>query len=118
MNASSEWYQRVFGWSVLSRLSAAEAGTPRILLYDEESGFVLGLCEPDDRSSDSFDHRRTGLDHFAFRVADKGELDRWTTHLESLDIAHSPVRELDLGSFVSFDDPDGIQFELWLNAPR
>ena len=32
----------------------------------------------------------------------------------SFGVAHSPVRVLDLGRFVSFEDPDGIQFELWL----
>ena len=73
---------------------------------------VPGL--PDDRTSDAFDHRRTGLDHLAFRVADEAELDAWIAHLDELGVPHSPVRVLDLGRFVSFEDPDGIQFELWL----
>ncbi len=75
---------------------------------------VVPRCE--DGSVGAFDHRRTGLDHFAFKVADEGELDRWIAHLDDLGVAHSPVRVrvLDLGRFVSFDDPDGIPFELWL----
>jgi glyoxylase I family protein len=76
--------------------------------------FALGLCQPEDGSSDSFDHRRTGLDHFAFKIADGDELKSWIAHLDEIGVAHSPVRELDLGKFVSFEDPDGIQFELWL----
>lgn len=114
MEASAAWYQRVFGWQVLRRLSGDEAGTPRILLLDPATYFVLGLCQPTDASSDGFDHRRTGLDHFAFRIADTDELDRWIDHLDRLGVAHSPVRVLDLGRFVSFEDPDGIQFELWV----
>ena len=114
MEASAEWYRRVFGWQVLRRFAAGEAGTPRIVLLDPSCFFVLGLCQPEDGPRDSFDHRRTGLDHFAFKVADEGELERWTTHLDDLDVAHSPVRVLDLGRFVSFEDPDGIQFELWV----
>ncbi len=114
MEASAEWYQQVFGWQVLRRYDADEAGTPRILLLDPSSFFVVGLCQPEDGSAGDFDHRRTGLDHFAFKVADERELDHWIAHLDELGVAHSPIRVLDLGRFVSFDDPDGIQFELWL----
>jgi glyoxylase I family protein len=114
MEASADWYQRVLGWRVLRRYGADEAGTPRVLLLDPSSYFVLGLCQPGDASSDTFDHRRTGLDHFAFKVVDVSELDRWTAHLDELGVAHSPVRVVDLGRFVSFEDPDGIQFELWV----
>lgn len=113
-DASAEWYQRVFGWQVLRRYGAGEAGTPRTLLLDPSSFFVVGLCQPEGGSSAAFDHRRTGLDHVAFRVADEGELDRWLVHLDELGVAHSPVRVLALGRFVSFEDPDGIQLELWL----
>jgi glyoxylase I family protein len=114
MEASANWYQRVLGWRVLTRFTAEEAGTPRVLLVDPSTSFVVGLCQPEDRSSDTFDYRRTGLDHFAFKVVDENELERWITHLDELGVAHSPVRVLDLGRFVSFEDPDGIQFELWV----
>lgn len=113
MDASSEWYQRVFGWQVLRRYTADEAGTPRVLLIDPATFFAVGLCQPADGSADAFDHRRTGLDHLAFKVADADELDRWIAHLDELGVAHSPVRVLDLGRFVSFEDLDGIQVELW-----
>jgi glyoxylase I family protein len=116
MEASAAWYQRVFGWIELRRFGAGEAGSPRILLFDPASGFALGLCQPEDRSGDVFDYRRTGLDHFALRVADQAELDRWAAHLDDRGVAHSPVRETVVGRFISFEDPDGIQFELWLNG--
>jgi glyoxylase I family protein len=115
MEASAAWYQRVFGWQLLRRFSSTEAGTPRILLLDTDSFFALGLCQPDDASDDRFDHRRTGLDHFAFRVADQAELDAWATHLDNEGVDHSPIRGVEgLGRFISFEDPDGIQFEFWL----
>jgi glyoxylase I family protein len=114
INASAEWYRRVLGLQELRRLSADEAGSPRILLLDPSTSFVVALCQPVDGSPEAFDHRRTGLDHVAFKVADDAELDRWIAHLDDLRVAHSPVRVLDLGRFVSFEDPDGIQFELWL----
>ena len=114
MEASAEWYQRVFGWQVLRRYAAGEAVTPRIILYDTASGFAVGLCQPEDGSGDGFDHRRTGLDHFAFKMADNAELKGWIAHLDELGVAHSPIRDAGLGRFVSFEDPDGIQFEMWL----
>lgn len=116
MEASAEWYQRVFGWQVLRRFAAGEAGTPRVLLFDPTSFFAVAVCQPDDGARDRFDHRRTGLDHLAFRVTDRAELDGWLAHLADHGVAHSPVRELDLGCFVSLEDPDGIQIELWVDA--
>lgn len=114
MDASAEWYQRVFGWQVLRRFADEEAGTPRVLMLDATTFFVVGLCQPRDGDGSAFDHRRTGLDHFAFRVADEAELARWVAHLDALGVDHSPVRELELGRFVSLEDPDGIQLELWV----
>lgn len=114
MEASAQWYGRVFGWQELRRYGAEGAGTPRILLLDRSSLFVVGLCQPQDGLADAFDHRRPGLDHLALKVTDELELDRWIAHLDELGVAHSSVRVLDLGRFVSFEDPDGIQFELWV----
>lgn len=114
LDTSAEWYLRVLGLQELRRYSAEEMGAPRVLLLEPSSFFVLGLYQSEDRSSEPFDHRRTGLDHFAFKVADEAELDRWIAHLDEQGVPHSPVRVLDLGRFVSFEDPDGIQLELWL----
>jgi hypothetical protein len=38
-----------------------------------------------------FDERRIGLDHLAFRVADRHELQRWATHLEAKGVTHSGI---------------------------
>jgi glyoxylase I family protein len=117
MEVSAEWYRRVFGWVEIARLDGSQAGSPRILLFDPGSGFVVGLCEPEDRTRDAFSHRRTGLDHLALLVADEAELTAWAEHLDGLGILHSPLRPVrPLGSFVSLEDPDGIQLELWVNA--
>jgi glyoxylase I family protein len=61
-----------------------------------------------------FGLRRTGLDHIAFEVADRAELTSWIAHLDELGVAHSPVRELGYSCFVSLEDPDRVQIELWL----
>ncbi|MGH3769524.1 MAG: hypothetical protein ACRDS0_24130 [Pseudonocardiaceae bacterium] len=38
----------------------------------------------------------------------------WARHLDALGVQRSPVRELGHSSFVSLEDPDGIQIEIWL----
>jgi glyoxylase I family protein len=116
MRVSAGWYQRVLGFDFVKEFEVAPgaAGIPRILLLHQHSGFLLGLCNHAGRTGDSFDPLRTGLDHLAFEVADRAELDAWTAHLDQLTVGHSPVREIGHSSFVSLEDPDGIQIELWL----
>ena len=116
MRVSAGWYERVLGFEFVKafEVAAGAAGIPRILLLHRHSGFLLGLCGPAGRTGDSFDPLRTGLDHLALEVAGRGELDAWTARLDQLGVAHSPVRDLGHSSFVSVQDPDGIQIELWL----
>ena len=89
-----------------------------MLLRHADSGLVLGVQEPFERSGDEFDPSRTGLDHFALAVAGRGALDEWTARLGGLGAAHSPVRDIGYAEFVSVFDPDGIQWELCGEAHR
>ena len=116
MRVSADWYQRVLGFDFVKefRVAPGDAGIPRILLLHPHSGFLLSLCNHAGRSGDAFDPLRTGLDHIAFEVADRAEFGSWTANLDRLGVGHSPVRELGHASFVSLEDPDGIQIELWL----
>jgi glyoxylase I family protein len=114
MAASAKWYSDVFGWQAVRRLSEGEAGSPRILLFDPQSSFVVAVCEPRPDAADRFDHRRVGLDHLALAIADEAALQEWVDHLDALGVAHSPIREFGPARFLTLDDPDGIQIELWL----
>lgn len=88
---SADWYQRSLGFAFVKDFDVpeGEAGIPRILLLHRPSGFLLGLCEHRDRTGDSFDPLRTGLDHVAFEVTARAELDSWVEHFDRLGIAHS-----------------------------
>jgi glyoxylase I family protein len=114
MAASAKWYADVFGWQPIRRLSGEEAGSPRILLFDPKSSFLVAVCEPQSDAGDRFDHRRVGLDHLALAVADAAALQEWADHLDALGVPHSPIREFGPARFLTLDDPDGIQIELWL----
>ncbi len=116
MDTSAQWYQRVLGFALVKRFSRppAEPGIERTLLLHEPSGFLVGLYNHDERSGDRFSPFRTGLDHLALEVADDHELDEWIDHLDREGVEHSPIRDLGHSRFVSIEDPDGIQIELWL----
>ena len=108
--ASAGWYREVLGFRFVREF---ETGIPRILQMHVESGFFVSLYNHSDRSFDRFDPRRTGLDHLALQVADDDQLSAWIVHLDALGVSHSPVRDLGHARFVSLEDPDGIQIELW-----
>ena len=116
MAASVAFYERVMGFEQASerREGPPEARHPRQLIRHPDSGLVLGIHEPYERSNDRFDPQRTGLDHLAVTVADPPALEEWIAHLERHGVEHSPVRDAGYAEFVSFEDPDGIQFELWV----
>lgn len=117
MEASARWYADVLGLRPAKRVDVApdEIGHPRILLRRDSDNFVLGIHEPHERSSDDFDEDRTGLDHTALEVDDRAALEQWTAWLDARGVDHSPIRDLDYASFISFCDPDGIAWEVWFD---
>jgi catechol-2,3-dioxygenase len=56
---------------------------------------------------------RVGLDHVAFGVADRAELERWARRLDELGVAHGEIKDASYGSGLSFRDSDGIALELF-----
>ncbi|MGW7672703.1 VOC family protein [Streptomyces sp. NPDC054775] len=115
MEQTAGWWGSVFGFERVMRIDepAASQRHSRILIRQPSSGILLGIHEPVDRTADPFDPRRTGLDHVALAVGDEEELARWTLRLDGLGVAHSPTRRFGGSVFVSLEDPDGIQIELW-----
>ena len=98
---SRQFYESVFGWPVLIESpESADAATREALsflfggvVYDL-GGTLIGLRPV---ATDRFHEDRCGLDHLAFRVASKAELDDAAQHLDDLgvdtraDQGHRPV---------------------------
>ena len=86
MRVSADWSERVLGFDFVKEFEVdpGDAGIPRILLLHQHSGFLLGRCNPAGRTGDAFDPLRTGLDHVAFEVVDRAELDSWIARLDHL----------------------------------
>jgi glyoxylase I family protein len=87
----------------------------RVMLHPE-SGWVMGVREYPGHPDGEFDELRTGLDHFAFTVSSRAELDAWERHLDERGVPFTPVAETPIGSVIVFRDPDNIQLEFWLPA--
>jgi glyoxylase I family protein len=60
-----------------------------------------------------FSEFRVGLDHVAFGVANRAELEKWARRLDELGIVHGGIKDASYGSGLSFRDPDGIALEFF-----
>jgi glyoxylase I family protein len=117
---SRQFYESVFGWPVLIESpESADAATREALgflfggvIYDL-GGTLIGLRPV---AVDTFHEDRCGLDHLAFRLANKAELDGAITHLDELGVDHEPVKDIGPSYILEFRDPDNIALEL--TAPK
>jgi glyoxylase I family protein len=117
---SRRFYESVFGWPVLLEVpdNADEATRTQLgfllggVIYD--LGGALIALRP--AASDRFHEDRAGLDHIAFRTADKAELDSAADYLDELGIDHEPVKDIGPAYILEFRDPDNIALEL--TAPK
>jgi glyoxylase I family protein len=107
---SEPWYTKVLG---AAPVLDEDTGPFRHIVYSV-GNTLLGLHGfPDLVTQEAFDERRPGLDHIAFGVADRGELEKWGARLDELGIAHGEIKDAGYGSGLSFRDPDNIALELF-----
>ena len=92
-----------------------ETDIAQISVLRHDCGFLIGLYDHETGVGDRFAPFRTGLDHLALEVTTEERLQTWVSELDALGVEHSPVRDIGHARFVSLEDPDGIQLELWLS---
>jgi glyoxylase I family protein len=117
---SRQFYESVFGWPVLLEVpeNADDATRSQFaflfggVVYDL-GGTLLGLRPV---ATDRFHEDRCGLDHIAFRLNSKAELDAAAVHLDDVGVPHEPVKDLGPSYILEFRDPDNIALEL--TAPK
>jgi glyoxylase I family protein len=110
---SAAWYSDVLGMQVV--LSGDDDAVKfRVLAHP--CGWIIGVREYPGHPADAFDEFRVGLDHFAFTVEDRAQLEEWERALASRGITYSPIAETPIGTVIVFRDPDNIQLEFWLPA--
>lgn len=120
---SRAFYEQVFGFPVAYEAPPehADQATKDALgflfggvIYSFGNGELLGL-RPVAPGGDTFDEDRVGLDHLAFRLSSRADLDAAVTILDELGVAHAGPKDLGQMSILEFRDPDGVALEL--NAP-
>ena len=108
---AAAWWQEVMGFTVVSRWRGDSFD---VITLMHPSGLVVSVMTHDVPESGAFDERRIGLDHLAFQVADRDELQRWVAHLEAKGVTQSGIAEMSYGPTLVFRDPDNIQLELFV----
>lgn len=118
LEASAAWYRDVLGMQEEPGSRSALGGMA--LLRLPGSGHAVGLVQHGGAAgvAAAFDSAAPGLDHLAFSVASRAELDAWEAELDRLGIAHSGIVEIPPGGILNFSDPDGIALALFWDRTR
>ena len=98
--ASARWYADVLGFRRVGEFVPPTAAWRKVFLRHDELSTRLSLAEHRDGGSDPFDETRVGLDHLAFGVTDRAELEhlggstggRWGRPLTDRTVEHDPWR--------------------------
>jgi len=111
LDQSREFYGRLFGSDpVLDE----DTGSFHHVVYAMENGTLFGLhTHPTPNDQPEFSEYRTGLDHVAFGVSSRTDLEKWVGRLDELSINHGGIVDAPYGSGLSFRDPDNIALELF-----
>ena len=118
VEASAQWYQRVFDMIQLPPRFPhhGSGGGYALVLVNQETGMSFGLEHHPDNSGSPADEKRCGLDHVGLGVPSRADLDSWASWLDTLGIAHSGVTDAEEPmpySALVFRDPDNVQLELF-----
>jgi glyoxylase I family protein len=112
LGVSVPWYEALFG----AKPALDEDTDPSMhhTVYVLGNGTLLGLHQHETPApAEAFSEYRVGLDHLAFGVASRAELETWASRLDELGIAHGGIKDAHYGSGISFRDPDGIALEFF-----
>lgn len=118
LDASATWYVEVLGFRRIGEYVAPGGGWRKVFLRHDGVSARLTLAEHRGGGSSPFDETRVGLDHLAFGVSDRAELDEWVALLDDARVVHSPIAPSNVspGSAVLvFRDPDNIQLEVFFD---
>lgn len=116
VTASSAWYVEVLGFERVGDFDAPDGTRRKVFLRHPGLRARLGLVEHRSCDGQPFAEDRVGLDHLAFGVGTRNDLDRWARRLTEHGVVHSPVapaHSVPGAAVLVLRDPDGIQLELF-----
>jgi len=118
VDASAIWYEQVLAFYRVGEFEAPDGARRKVFLRHDGLQIRLGLTQHRHGYQDRFDETRIGLDHLAFSVADREELDAWAERLSDADVIHSVIaasNSIPGAAVLVFRDPDNIQLELFVD---
>jgi glyoxylase I family protein len=118
VDASAAWYEDVLEFHRVGHFEAPDGERRKVFLRHEGLQTRLGLTEHRGGSKEQFDERRVGLDHLAFGVDSRGDLDVWAERLRAAGVTHSPVataNSISGAAVLVFRDPDNVQLEVFFD---
>ena len=113
---SARWYEDVLEFRRVGGLGDATSERRKVFLRHAGLRLRLGLVEHRSSSARPFDETETGLDHLAFEVPSRDDLEQWARRLAELGVPCSPIADSNSipgAAVLVFRDPDNIQLELF-----
>jgi glyoxylase I family protein len=121
VEASAAWYETVLGFRRSGEFEAPDGSRSKVFLRHEGLAVRLGLTQHRPGSRSPFDETHPGLDHLAFAVASRADLDAWAARLAAAAVTCSPVAAANTvagAAVLVFRDPDNIQLELFFDPSQ
>ncbi len=120
LERSVSWYRQLLDLTIRREYEPADKGQRDACLLEPRTGLEICLVQYSGGTQEPFNEFAPGLDHLEFLVAERRDLDEWAERLDSLDIAHSGVKEppYTRNAMITFRDPDNIQLEFFWRAPE
>ena len=113
VSASEAWYCQVLGLVRAFVEPHTDETGYAVAMTRPGTHFFLGINHHEAGDKTPFDARRSGLDHLAFALGSRDELEGWVEHLDALGVDHDPIVERPgTLALVAFRDPDGVALEL------
>jgi glyoxylase I family protein len=118
VEVSAAWYEGVLGFRRAGGFEAPDGTRRKVFLRHDGLSVRLGLTQHRPGPRHPFDETRAGLDHLAFAVAARADLDAWAVRLAAAAVTCSPVAAANSvpgAAVLVFRDPDNIQLELFFD---
>ncbi len=118
VDVSAAWYEDVLGFHRAGEYPSPDGSRRKVFLRHDGLRARVGLTQHQGGSAARFDETRVGLDHLAFAVSSREELDGWAQRFSEEGVAFSPVasaNSINGAAVIVFRDPDNIQLELFFD---
>jgi glyoxylase I family protein len=116
LERSGDWFRSVLGLKQGWEMEDVQGRGRKLVLLHPTEPVRIVLTVHGSNPGEPFSEFRTGLDHVAFAVDDRGALEAWQRHFQALGVDHSPIKEGATGWLITFRDPDNIQYELYTRS--